>query len=197
MNDHLVRDAMTPLFKGTPGWDDPETVAYYVEDLSRLADSDCLRRACAELTRSWTQNRRPPLAVVIDAYQAELRRQRIATVSLSEDVCELCDSTGFLGVTDDRRHASWCTEGYRERVGNCRCHAVEPCPLCAGGDPGPGGVRAQVDENGYSDTKVPSFLEGIEIARHEYMAECAREGREANPEFFNRAIGRVLARHGE
>ena len=66
--------------------------------------------------------RPPPVARFVAVYRAE--RTALKAIDEHIDICQLCDGTGWIDVTDDRRHAFHCHE-----PDTCHCHAVDTC-LC-------------------------------------------------------------------
>jgi hypothetical protein len=195
-------EALEPLTSTTPGWTD-EIIDLYARHFSQLSNPTVLRAASMLLMATWTANRRPPIGIIAEAYGAELRKRQ--SVGEPEPSCVVCQGTSYIEVTDDRRHASWCDDNYRAFVmatsplHDCGCSAVAPCPACSTGDPGPGRIyaRTDVDRDGYSYTRTPPFLEGIDVARRNHEAECRRQGREPDVTFFDRAIRKALGRAGE
>lgn len=63
----------------TTGWND-EAVEAYAAELSRLDDPAALRAACDLIGRSWTEARRPPLALIVSTYHGQ--RQATPTRAL-------------------------------------------------------------------------------------------------------------------
>lgn len=63
-------------------------------------------------------------------YDDDLARDRAARAprpTAPPPVCEQCDGSGWIEVTDDRRHARHCVD-----ADACHCHAAEPCRCTAG-----------------------------------------------------------------
>jgi hypothetical protein len=56
------------------GFNDASVVAY-VEDFTQLHDFRALTKACEQVSRTWLEGRRPPIAVILDAYNRELSRK--------------------------------------------------------------------------------------------------------------------------
>jgi hypothetical protein len=69
--DEVVR-ALSHMVVATPGWTD-ETVDEYIEQLVDLDDYESLDAACRSIARAWSDNRRPPIAIVLDSYDRERR----------------------------------------------------------------------------------------------------------------------------
>jgi len=51
-----------------------ESIAAYVEELKTLSDYNILVKACKSVSNSWTEARRPPIAVILAAYNREVAR---------------------------------------------------------------------------------------------------------------------------
>lgn len=62
-------------------------------------------------------------------FHAAYRAARAALKAPDEPVaqCELCDGTGWVDCTDDRRHGPGCSDPR-----TCHCHAVVPCKCSEG-----------------------------------------------------------------
>lgn len=107
-------------------WHGGPKIPEWVEYLAAL-DEGTAGTALARLIRS--EEHSPSIAKFNATYKA------LHTASRAEHDhpgCDWCDSTGFVDCLDDRRHASYCNHRGTKPldVGDCHCHAVDPCPQC-------------------------------------------------------------------
>lgn len=95
----------------------------WADELGKL-ETDRARAALAELKRS--EDHSPSLARFYARYSAH------APVARSVD-CSRCEGSGWLEVTDARRHGLRCdAPGVYGEPGDCHCSAMEPCQCSAG-----------------------------------------------------------------
>jgi len=69
------------LVAGTTGWND-EAVLVYVDEFSKTSDAAALEAAVRKVVQTWTEARRPPVAVILDAYRTELSARRPTRAAL-------------------------------------------------------------------------------------------------------------------
>lgn len=62
------------LVAATTGWND-EAVVAYVAEVERLDHVDAAGEAVQQLIRTWTETRRPPIAVLLNHYRQVLARR--------------------------------------------------------------------------------------------------------------------------
>ena len=97
------------------GFNDASVIAY-VEDLAQLSDYRLLVKACEFVSRTWTEARRPPIAVILAAYNREVARvqsesmprgigQRYPTFAEGIEIAwdAYCAEVRRLGREPDRR----------------------------------------------------------------------------------------------
>ena len=65
------------LVGATTGWND-EAVIVYIDEISKHTDPQAMETALRQIVRTWKEARRPPVAVILDAYRAELSRKHSA-----------------------------------------------------------------------------------------------------------------------
>ena len=74
MNREDATMAIGYLVGATTGWND-EAVLIYINEAETLNDVDALNSAIRNVVRTWSEARRPPMSVVLDAYRSELSRR--------------------------------------------------------------------------------------------------------------------------
>ena len=65
------------LVGATTGWND-EAVIVYIDEVSKHTDPQAMESALRQIVRTWKEARRPPVAVILDAYRAELSKKHSA-----------------------------------------------------------------------------------------------------------------------
>lgn len=85
MTDAEAIHALGRLVGLTTGWND-EAVEAYVGELRTLDDPAALRAACDLIGRSWTEARRPPLALIVSTYHGQRRSQPTRALQRGEPV---------------------------------------------------------------------------------------------------------------
>jgi len=78
-------EAVGHLTSLTTGWPD-EAVMAYATQLMEVDDARALRIACERIARTWTEARRPPLALIFQAYNAEVARSTPETRQIGSRV---------------------------------------------------------------------------------------------------------------
>lgn len=74
MNREDATMAIGYLVGATTGWND-EAVLIYINEAEMLKDTEALNTAVRNVVRTWSEARRPPMSVVLDAYRSELSRK--------------------------------------------------------------------------------------------------------------------------
>ena len=74
MNQDHATMIVGHLVAATTGWND-EAVVAYVAEIERLDHVDAAGEAAQQLIRSWTETRRPPIAVLLNHYRQVLARR--------------------------------------------------------------------------------------------------------------------------
>jgi hypothetical protein len=77
MTREEARRAMTPLITALGGWS-PDVIAFYIDRLEKLPNFDALMAATLRIAESWSENGRPKLAVVLEAYRSEVWKMEAA-----------------------------------------------------------------------------------------------------------------------
>lgn len=70
------------LVAGTTGWND-DTVLVYIDEIKQHSDADAMATAARTVVRTWSEARRPPISVILDAYRSELSRRQPARSALT------------------------------------------------------------------------------------------------------------------
>jgi hypothetical protein len=65
------------LVAGTTGWND-DTVMIYTAEIEKLSQPNVAMIAVREVVRTWSEARRPPIAVILDEYRRQLARAQPA-----------------------------------------------------------------------------------------------------------------------
>lgn len=68
------------LVAATTGWTD-EAVVAYVAEIERLEHVEIAGEAAQETIRTWTETRRPPIAVVLNNYRQRLARRELPALN--------------------------------------------------------------------------------------------------------------------
>jgi hypothetical protein len=61
------------LVASTTGWND-DSVLVYAAEIEKLSRPDIAATAVQRVATTWTEARRPPIAVILDAYRVELAK---------------------------------------------------------------------------------------------------------------------------
>jgi hypothetical protein len=101
-HDH-AQQILGILVGGTGGWNSAsdETLAIYAEQISTLEHFDIAAQAVYEIIGTWTDARRPPVAVVYAAYRSEARREAMTTPQLTGG------SSQIITAAEGRRAAAF------------------------------------------------------------------------------------------
>ncbi|MGA1037179.1 MAG: hypothetical protein ACO3VQ_05140 [Ilumatobacteraceae bacterium] len=67
------------LVGATTGWND-EAVVIYVDELMRHNEYSAMETAVRNIAVTWREPRRPPIAVILDAYRSELAKRQSAAL---------------------------------------------------------------------------------------------------------------------
>lgn len=67
------------LVGATTGWND-EAVVVYVDEFMRHNDYNVMENTVRNIARTWREPRRPPIAVILEAYRAELSKRQNAAL---------------------------------------------------------------------------------------------------------------------
>jgi hypothetical protein len=70
------------LVGATTGWND-EAVVIYINEVESLTDPDALNVAVRHVVKTWSEARRPPVSILLDAYRMELARKTTSTPALA------------------------------------------------------------------------------------------------------------------
>jgi hypothetical protein len=100
----------------TTGWGDAAVEATALE-LARICnDPDALQTAAEHIAHTWTRRDRPPLAVILEAYRAEVARR-------SANVRALPSAADSLAVVPASRGIEIASAAYRD---HCRTEGRDP-----------------------------------------------------------------------
>ena len=69
------------LVAGTTGWND-DTVMVYIDEMKQHRDTDAMANAVRHIVRTWSEARRPPISVILDAYRSELAKRQLARTAI-------------------------------------------------------------------------------------------------------------------
>lgn len=75
MGDEKAARIIGLLVGGTTGWTDDAVLAY-VTEIRTHSDPDAMLAAVRQIMRTWTEARRPPLALILEGYRSELARRQ-------------------------------------------------------------------------------------------------------------------------
>lgn len=84
--------------------------------------------------------------------------------------CQICEGTGWEQIAPLKSKANGFDVEYSQLVPCTNQHPFDDDP--------------DMDEHGYSRTRIPTRAEGLAIARAEYELECRRQGRTPDPDWF-------------
>jgi hypothetical protein len=102
------------------GWND-DSVALYAAEIESLDDYDAALAAAQTVMRSWKDTRRPPIGVILDAYNAEKQRR-------DRDVTRFAIGRGVVMPVAEGLAVAW-----RAYVAECQMQGREPNrPMFAG-----------------------------------------------------------------
>jgi hypothetical protein len=102
------------------GWSD-DSIALYAAEIECLDDYDAGLHAAQTVMRSWKDTRRPPVALILDAYQAEKQRR-------DREVNRFAIGRGVVMPVDEGLAVAW-----RAYVAECQMQGREPNrPMFAG-----------------------------------------------------------------
>jgi hypothetical protein len=87
------------LVAGTTGWND-DTVLVYVDEIKQHGDYEAMATATRHVVRTWSEARRPPISVVLDAYRAELSRRQPPRPALSSSTRTITAREGIVLARD-------------------------------------------------------------------------------------------------
>ena len=95
------------------GWTD-DSVAMYAAEIEALDDYEAALAGAQTVMRSWKDTRRPPLALLIDAYNAEKRRR-------DESLNRFAVGQGRVVPVEQGLIIAW-----REYASQCKAEGREP-----------------------------------------------------------------------
>jgi len=95
------------------GWSD-DSVALYAAEIEMLDDYDTALHAAQTVMRSWKDTRRPPVALVLEAYNAEKQRR-------DREVNRFAIGRGVVMPIDQGLAVAW-----RAYVAECQMQGREP-----------------------------------------------------------------------
>jgi hypothetical protein len=106
MTDQEAWGIVAILVAETTGWNDDSTNVYHAE-IRQWPDMDAAATAVRSVCHTWTQQSRPPFAVIEQAYRAELR-ERSARQGIPRGRRAVCDGSGW--VEDAERSSRPCRQ---------------------------------------------------------------------------------------
>lgn len=208
----------------TSGWDDAATTLL-IREVTSWDDEKAAFAAADAVAHGWVESYRPSLGFICETYEraAALNRERLALTA--RGVGRGCDGSGWIvlnrrsaGETDDTVPCRRCNpyladiyddvEKWRRYLDGVPLHllhddvevrTIRGKEVMRGGHGTP--PRCQIETHHDPAQRIATFLEGVEIARDAYIAECAQQGREPNWDYFESlmvsAMRSALNRVGE